>query len=48
MERCDHEGTIVPVDGSESISHCSRPREELADEVRDGRGTVRIVDKPAA
>jgi hypothetical protein len=47
MERCDHEGTTEPLDGSESISHCAACGKMWPTKFGTGADTVRIVSKGA-
>jgi hypothetical protein len=45
MERCDHEGTTEPLDGSDSISHCAQCGKTWPTKFGAGAETVRIVQK---
>ena len=44
MERCDHEGTTEPLDGSDSISHCTECGKSWPTKFGTGAATVRIVE----
>jgi hypothetical protein len=45
MERCDHEGTTEPLDGSDAISFCTECQKTWPTKFGAGTPTVRIVEK---
>jgi uncharacterized Zn finger protein len=45
MERCDHEGTTEPMDGSEAIVHCTECGRTWPAKFGAGAATVRVVAK---
>lgn len=45
MERCDHEGTTVPLDGDAAISHCTECGKTWPAKFGAGAATMRIVAK---
>ena len=45
MERCDHEGTTVPLDGDPAIAHCTECAKTWPAKFGVGAATVRIVAK---